>query len=338
MMLTWPRSLQENVRQNVGKRNLERSHIDTTWKQNTMQVFFMICAFLIKLDGYRALAIKTRGTVQLRSRNNNDFNARYPAIVKALGNLPDETVIDGELVALDEDGRPSFNVLQNYGSSRAPILYYAFDLLVLAGRSVMDESLDARRELLEKHILSNLRDPIRYSPELRASIADLIRSAREQGFEGLVAKRRDSRYEPGQRSGAWLKMRINQGQEFVIGGYTPSPRNFDALIFGYFDGNRLIYVARTRNGFTPRTRDELFKRLRGLEIPECPFANLPEAKSGRWGQGLTAAKMRECRWLRPALVGQFEFAEWTPDNHLRHSRFVGLREDKDAKQVVREPG
>jgi ATP-dependent DNA ligase len=251
--------------------------------------------------------------VQLRSRNNNDFNARYPAIVKALGNLPDETVIDGELVALDEDGRPSFNVLQNYGSSRAPILYYAFDLLVLAGRSVMDESLDARRELLEKHILSNLRDPIRYSPELRASIADLIRSAREQGFEGLVAKRRDSRYEPGQRSGAWLKMRINQGQEFVIGGYTPSPRNFDALIFGYFDGNRLIYVARTRNGFTPRTRDELFKRLRGLEIPECPFANLPEAKSGRWGQGLTAAKMRECRWLQPVLVGQFEFAEWTPD-------------------------
>jgi bifunctional non-homologous end joining protein LigD len=133
-------------------------------------------------------------------------------------------------------------------------------------------------------------------------------------------------------------MRINQGQEFVIGGYTPSPRNFDALILGYFDGNRLIYLARTRNGFTPRTRDELFKRLRGLEIPECPFANLPEAKSGRWGQGLTAAKMRECRWLRPVLVGQFEFAEWTPDNHLRHSRFVGLREDKDAKQVVREPG
>jgi bifunctional non-homologous end joining protein LigD len=292
----------------------------------------------IKLDGYRALAIKTRGTVQLRSRNNNDFNARYPAIVKALGHLPDETVIDGELVALDEDGHPSFNALQNFGSSRAPILYYAFDLLILAGRNVMDEPLDARRELLEKHILPNLRDPIRYSPALNASIADLIRSAREQGFEGLVAKRRDSRYEPGQRSGAWLKMRINQGQEFVIGGYTPSPRNFDALIFGYFDGNRLMYVARTRNGFTPRSRDELLKRLRGLEIPECPFANLPEAKSGRWGQGLTVAKMKECRWLRPVLVGQFEFAEWTPDNHLRHSRFVGLREDKDAKQVVREPG
>jgi ATP-dependent DNA ligase len=155
-------------------------------------------------------------------------------------------------------------------------------------------------------------------------------------MEGLVAKRRDSQYEPGQRSGSWQKMRVNQGQEFVMGGYTPSSKNFDAVIFGYYDKDRLIYVARTRNGFTPRTRDDLYKRISKLSTPKCPFANLPEARSGRWEQGLTAAKMAECKWLKPLLVAQFEFVEWTPDDHLRHSRFITLREDKDPKSVGRE--
>jgi ATP-dependent DNA ligase len=109
---------------------------------------------------------------------------------------------------------------------------------------------------------------------------------------------RDSRYEPGQRSGAWRKMRVNQGQEFVIAGYTPGPRNFDAVIIGHYEGDRLIYVARTRNGFTPASREALFRRFKGLEVAQCPFANLPEAKSGMWGVGLTAEKMLECRWCR----------------------------------------
>jgi len=131
-------------------------------------------------------------------------------------------------------------------------------------------------------------------------------------------------------------MRINQGQEFVIGGYTRDGKNFDALIFGYYEGDRLLYVGRTRNGFTPPSRAQLHKRFRGLRIDECPFANLPEARSGRRGQGLTAAKMKDCRWLRPELVGQFEYVEWTPDDHLRHSRFVALRDDKAACDVGRE--
>jgi bifunctional non-homologous end joining protein LigD len=131
-------------------------------------------------------------------------------------------------------------------------------------------------------------------------------------------------------------MRVNRGQEFVIGGYTPLESNFDALIFGYYDGGNLRYVARTRNGFTPSSRQELFKRLKPLEIQECPFANLPEARSGRWGEGLTAGKMKMCRWLKPVLVGQFEFTEWTPDHHLRHSRFIALRDDKKPKSVLRE--
>ena len=138
------------------------------------------------------------------------------------------------------------------------------------------------------------------------------------------------------RSGAWMKMRVNRGQEFVVGGYTRGTTTFDALIFGYYEGDRLIYVARTRNGFTPATRLQLFKRFKGLEIKQCPFANLPEPKGGRWGQGLTAAKMKECVWLKPTLVAQIEFLEWTGDNHLRHTKFAGLLEDKDARQVTRE--
>jgi bifunctional non-homologous end joining protein LigD len=192
--------------------------------------------------------------------------------------------------------------------------------------------------LLEGKVLPKLREPVRYSPVLEASLSDLIESVKGQGLEGLVAKRMDSRYEPGQRSGAWQKMRVNRGQEFVIGGYTPSPKNFDALIFGYYEGRNLMYAARTRNGFTPASREQLFKKFRGLETPDCPFANLPEKHAGRWGQGLTAAKMADCRWLKPTLVGQFDFVEWTLDGHLRHSRFVGLRTDKEPREVLREPG
>ena len=131
-------------------------------------------------------------------------------------------------------------------------------------------------------------------------------------------------------------MRVNQGQEFVIGGYTVGGATFDALVFGYYQGDDLIYAARTRNGFTPKLRGELMKKFKPLETKECPFVNLPEKKPGRWGAGLTAAKMEDCRWLRPQLVGQFEFVEWTQDAHLRHSRFMGLREDKKARDVRRE--
>ncbi len=131
----------------------------------------------------------------------------------------------------------------------------------------------------------------------RLCIAVRMWAVKAHGFEGIVAKRLDSRYEPGQRSGAWRKMRINQGQDFVFGGYTPSGRNFDALIFGYYEGDKLLYAARTRNGFTPATRALLYRRFQAPEVPECPFANLPERHGGRWGQGLTAEKMLECRWL-----------------------------------------
>jgi DNA ligase D-like protein (predicted ligase) len=293
-------------------------------------------SYQLKLDGYRAIAFKTDRKVHLRSRNDNDFSGRYRGVVRGLAGMPNETSIDGEVVALDEEGRPSFNLLQNYNPG-TPVVYYVFDVMVLAGRDVKTLPLEERRALLEGEVLPALGEPARYAGELDAGLRELVHSVKAQGLEGLVAKRRDSVYEPGLRSGAWMKMRINRGQEFVIGGYTFGTSSFDALVIGYFDGSRLVYVGRTRNGFTPRLRDQLFKKFRSLEIDECPFANLPEARGGRWGQGLTKAKMAECRWLKPVLVGQFEFVEWTPDNHLRHTRFVGLRDDKRARDVGREP-
>jgi bifunctional non-homologous end joining protein LigD len=291
--------------------------------------------YQLKFDGYRAIAFKTGGTVHLRSRNNNDFTGRYPAVVRGLARLPNETVVDGEIVALDDEGRPSFNALQNLSPGTA-VVYYVFDVMVVKGRDVTADTLETRREILERKVLPTLAEPVRYTGELHASLRDLIHSVKTQGLEGLVAKRRNSTYEPGLRSGAWMKMRVNRGQEFVIGGYTIGTKTFDALVIGYYDGGRLVYAARTRNGFTPATREQLFKRLARLETPDCPFVNLPEAKSGRWGEGLTRAKMAQCRWLKPLLVAQFEFVEWTPDNHLRHSRFVALREDKPAREVRRE--
>jgi bifunctional non-homologous end joining protein LigD len=293
-------------------------------------------AYQLKLEGYRAVAFKAGGTIQLRSRHDNDFAVRYPAVMRGLARLPNDTVIDGELVALDPDGRPSFNLLQNYGSETIPIVYFVFDVMILAGRDVMSRPLTVRRELLETKVLPTLAEPVRYAAPLDATLPMLVQSVKAQGFEGLVGKRLDSRYEPGLRSGAWMKMRVNRGQEFVIGGYTVGGNPFDALIFGYYDGDRLLYAARTRNGFTPAVRAQLFKKFRALEIATCPFANLPEPKGGRWGAGLTAKKMADCRWLTPTLVGQFEFVEWTPDDHLRHTKFIALREDKPARDVRRE--
>jgi len=278
----------------------------------------------LRLDGYRALVIKTGGEVRLRSRNDKDFNRKYPTIAQALAALPYETVVDGEVVTLDESGRPSFNALQN-GAAQATIVYYVFDVMVLGGRNVMGEPLATRRELLTREVLPLLAEPIREAPRFDAALADLIAAVRAQGLEGLVAKRLDSVYEPGAPSGAWRKMRLNRSAEFVIGGYTRGGRTFDALVLGKYEGERLVYVARTRVGFTPASRARLIEKLRPLEIPACPFVNLPEARSGRWGEGLTADKMKECVWVRPELVAEVEFVEWTPEEKLRHARFIGLK-------------
>jgi ATP-dependent DNA ligase len=184
------------------------------------------------------------------------------------------------VVALDPTGKPSFNALQNYGSSQAPILFYVFDVLILSGRDVMSETLSTRQRLLDRRVLPKLTEPIRQVPRFDSKLADMIKAVRAQGLEGIVAKQLDSVYEPGKRSGVWQKMRINQGQEFVLGGYTKGGRSFDALVFGYYQDGQLLYVSRTRNGFTPAARERLLKRFEPLEIAGCPFTNLPELRAG----------------------------------------------------------
>jgi ATP-dependent DNA ligase len=214
-------------------------------------------------------------------------------------------------------------------------LFYAFDVLIYRGRSLLKVPLSARREVLGEIFKGSNVAPIGLSETMQAEPSELVRVAREFGFEGIVAKRKDSVYESGKRSGAWVKYKVNRGQEFVIGGYTPG-NPFDALIVGYYEGERLIYAAKVRNGFVSQVRREVASRFNGLEIDACPFANLPEKKRTQWA--LTREEMKNCVWLKPELVAQIEFTEWTPDGHLRHSRFVGLREDKEAGGVAREPG
>ena len=281
----------------------------------------------IKFDGYRALGIKSGGCVRLASRNGNDFSARFPSVANAFSNLPDDSIVDGEIVALDETGRPSFNVLQNYKHAATPLQFYVFDLLHLAGKNFRDRPLDERRESLRAKVMPQMQGEIRLSETFDATAAEIVAAVKKQGLEGVIAKRRDSLYEPGRRSGAWVKMRINKGQDLVIGGYVPTGKNFDSLIVSYYDGDDLIYVARVRNGFVPALRAKVFERFHKLEIKTCPFSNLPQRDKGRWGQSLTADKMAECRWLKPQLVAQIEYSDWTDVNHLRHSTFVALRDD-----------
>ena len=291
----------------------------------------------IKLDGYRAIAVKSAGKLNLLSRRKNSFNSQYPLVFESLAELPDNTVVDGEIVALDESGHPDFNLLQHYRTEASRIHYFAFDLLVHENRDLTRLALIERRQILNSvPKFSSAR--IRIAEYFETSAEDMLSAVRAQGLEGVVAKRKDSRYEAGKRSGSWVKYRLNTGQELVIGGYVPGTHGLDSLIVGYYRGKVLIYVARVRNGFVPASRREVFEKLRPLVMQKCPFVNLPETHKGRWGDGLTTEDMEKCIWVRPTLVAQIEFLEWTESDHLRHSKFAGLREDKDARSVVKELG
>lgn len=292
----------------------------------------------LKLDGYRALVMKKRGVVTVFSRRGNNLNTKFSPIVRAFTFLADETIIDGELVVLDEQGKPAFSALQHSQFTPDALHFYVFDLLAYEGRDLRKVSLADRRVLLEGRALRGMRDPVRLSAVFKTTPNRLIAAAKKAGLEGVVGKRANSRYESGERSGAWVKYKTNKGQELVIGGYKPGTNGFEYLLVGYYEGNDLIFIAKIRNGFTPALRQDVARHLTSLRTSRCPFANLPEPASARRGEAITAEVMKKIQWLRPKLVAQIEFTEWTKGNHLRHSRFVGLRDDKNPRDAMKEKG
>jgi bifunctional non-homologous end joining protein LigD len=202
----------------------------------------------MKIDGYRALAFKADQEVRLVSRNRNSFNDDYPLLIDSLKSLkPKSFIVDGEVAALDEDGRPSFQLLQSYGAhKRTPLVYYTFNLLSLEGSDLRSRPLIERRELLAK-LLKKAPENIKFSEQLRGSREELLQVARQFKLEGLTAKRANSLYESGRRSGAWVKVKLTQEQEFVIGGYTPpegSRKYFGSLLFGYYGTGGLLFAGR----------------------------------------------------------------------------------------------
>ena len=295
----------------------------------------------IKFDGFRALAFKNGDGVRLLSRNKKDFGETFPEIVEAITALKiDDAVIDGEIVALNEKGISSFQLLQAFelGEKRPPIYFYVFDLLRLKGKDLRGQTLMERKSQLQQ-VLANKSGLIRYSASLGENAEQLLKQAKKLGLEGLIGKRKDSIYQPGRRSGAWVKLKLHHAQEFVIGGFTNpegSREHFGALMLGFYKGNKLQFCGKVGTGFDAKLLKLLYAQFEDIARDECPFANLPEKRSGRFGAGVTAAEMKRCHWVQPQMVCQIKFAEWTRDEKLRHPVFLGLREDKDAGEVVRE--
>jgi bifunctional non-homologous end joining protein LigD len=289
----------------------------------------------VKWDGYRALAVKGPQSTQLISRNQKNLSADYPAVIKAVEALPvASAVLDGEIVALDADGRPSFQALQHRRTSALAVVYYAFDLLAVDGKSLLRTTLEERRRRL-KAILRNSQ--VLFSDALPGAPEHIEAEVRKLRLEGVVAKRRDSVYAPGERSDAWVKVKFSPRQEFVIGGYKPNASNFDSILVGYFEKRRLNFAGRVRAGFTPHLRAEVMRRIAEHPTSRCPFVNLPNSTGkSHWGEGITAEDMKIMRWVKPRVVVEIGFVEWTVDGLLRHSTFVGIREDKRLSAVRRD--
>ena len=293
-------------------------------------------SYELKLDGYRALIIKDGASIRIRSRNDKDLMQMYPAVAAAGGRVQaDQAVVDGEIVAVDEQGRPSFQALQHRGTHpKHTIVFFAFDLLHLNGEDTTALPLKARRAKLV-HVIE--KSALLLSLELPGTVADIVSTVRAMQLEGVVAKQKDSSYEAGERSGTWQKLKLERQQEFVIGGYRPDGSNsIDALLVGYFDDQKLRFAGKVRAGLVPHVRRELVGKLKSLQLNRCPFVDLPSEGSSRWGGGVSEEDMKEMIWTKPQLVAQIRFVEWTAENRLRHSKFLGLRSDKAAKDVRRD--
>ena len=275
-----------------------------------------------KLDGIRCLATKGDKRVDLRSRNDLSLNGRFPEIAAALEADPaTNLVIDGEVVAFDGP-QTSFSRLQQRGERPTPVFFYVFDILRDAGDDVTSEPLRERKARLRNALAFD--DPIRFATHRNGDGEAFYKEACRKGWEGLIAKRADAPYTHG-RSRDWLKFKCSAEQELVVGGYT-APRgsrtDLGALLLGYHADGRLRYAGKVGTGFTRATLRELAGRLAPLRRDSSPFAD--------------EVRERTATWVEPRLVAQIGFSEWTRDARLRHPRFLGLRDDKDAADVVRE--
>jgi bifunctional non-homologous end joining protein LigD len=287
--------------------------------------------FEIKWDGYRIVSRVAGGDAELRSRRWEDYTRRFPGVASALPaalRSPD-CVVDGEVCALDEEGRPSFSAMQQ-GKAETPIVYYLFDLLELDGEPLIDLPLAERRARLEE-LLDRRNRTVRLSETFDDGEA-LAEVVQERGLEGIMAKRPESRYRPGARSREWLKIKPGkQRQEFIVAGYTKGQGrrsgSFGSLVLAVREGDELVYVGNVGTGFSEDEIDRLLRKLRPLERPDPPFPAAPK---------MPRVRKSDVRWVEPRLVAEVEFVEWTHDGHLRAPSYLGLREDKSPEEVVAE--
>src|SRR5438128_450924 len=286
--------------------------------------------FEVKWDGFRAIARVSQGEAKLTSRQGNDLTQRFQQVAKEIAKAvktPD-CVLDGEVCALDEDGRSSFSLMQQ-GKPGTPIVYYVFDVLEVDGEPLVDLPLVERRMRLEQ-LLDKRNRTVRLSETFDDGNA-LYEAAKEQGLEGIVAKRLDSRYLQGKRTRDWLKIKTHGRQEFVIAGFTKGTgrraSSFGSLVLAYYQGDELVYAGNVGTGFTGREIEKLLDKLRPLKRSTPPFKEVPK---------MPKVRKSDVIWVEPKLVCEVEFVEWTHDGRLRAPAYKGLRDDKPAEAVRRE--
>ena len=280
----------------------------------------------IKWDGYRAIAEIKNGEVDLYSRNLNSFNQKYKPVAAALKDLDKDMILDGEIVVLDNQGRSDFHSLQNFGrSGKGQLIYYVFDLIYFEGKDLTGLPLKVRKEIL-KNILPDI-PAIRYNDHIPKDGKAFYKLAGEKQLEGIIAKNIQSKYYRNKRSKEWLKLKIKKRQEAVIGGYTKpkgSRNYFGALVLGvYNDKNQLEYIGHTGGGFSEEDLKQIYNRIKPLEQKSSPFIKKPKTNM-------------PAVWLKPELLCEVEFSEWTGEGMMRHPVLKGLREDKKPENVGRE--
>jgi bifunctional non-homologous end joining protein LigD len=281
----------------------------------------------LKYDGYRCLISLGGGQVRLYTRKKLDWTDRFSSLVPSALALPvDSALIDGEVVVLDEKGHSSFAALQQAMKSRASLTYFAFDLIEINGEDISRRPQIERKQRLQELVgVYGEQGSIYYSEHVQGKGAQVFRSLCDQGFEGIVSKRADAPYRSG-RTRAWLKVKCSKRQEFVIGGWLPSDKRagFRSLLLGYWRGDEFIYAGKVGTGFDAALLQSLSNKLKRLKQAKSPFAKVPRAA------------VRGAQWVKPELVAEIAFTEFTEDGMLRHPSFLGLREDKDARSVVLE--